>query len=233
MPEVEGPNENSGVALAALRRLLQTERPRADGRLPSERDLARRLQAGRRAVRRALDVLEAEGLVWRRPGRGAYLGQTAIPARVLSEASELIEARLRLEPLLAGLAALRATPADVRQMRLLSRRTLAAGDADAAELWGGALHRFIARTAGNRPLLEAYLVLDDARSDGAWRRLSELRDASRPTRAVRTHAEHDAVIEAIAAADPDAAETAMRAHLLTLAAEIERLDRPLPILAAA
>src|SRR3546814_9395312 len=35
----------------------------------SERELAEALGVGRRAVRRALEVLEAEGRIWRRQGR--------------------------------------------------------------------------------------------------------------------------------------------------------------------
>src|SRR3546814_18010883 len=37
--------------------------------LPTERELAEQIGVGRRAVRRALEVLEAEGRIWRRQGR--------------------------------------------------------------------------------------------------------------------------------------------------------------------
>ena len=54
------PGESSRT-LAALRRRLREDGIRPDGRLPGETALGRRLGASRQAVRRALDVLEAEG----------------------------------------------------------------------------------------------------------------------------------------------------------------------------
>lgn len=215
-------NGNSGGALAALRRMLRSGDHRSDGRLPSERDLARRIGADRRAVRRALDVLEAEGLVWRsRAGHGIFVSLPSARAAALSEAGQLLEARLRLEPVLAALAAIRATRADLRRMRLFAARAQAAGDADAADLWGGAFHRCIAETAGNAPLLDAYAILEEARVRGVWRRAAELRDPSRPDEARRARDEHEAIVQAIASGDPDAAENAMRAHLLSLSVALD------------
>lgn len=218
----DGVNGNSSGALAALRRMLRSGDHRSDGRLPGERDLARRIGADRRAVRRALDVLEAEGLIWRsRAGHGIFVSLPDARRAALSEAGQLLEARLRLEPTLAALAALRATRADLRRMRLFAARAQAAGDSDAAELWGGAFHRCIAETAGNAPLLDAFAILEETRVRGVWRRVSELRDPSRPDEALRSRDEHMAIVEAIASGDPDAAETAMRAHLLSLSVALD------------
>ena len=66
--------DNSNFALEQLRTLLRSEKLSTDGRLPTERALSDRLGVSRRAVRRALDVLEAEGMVWRRQGSGTYAG---------------------------------------------------------------------------------------------------------------------------------------------------------------
>ena len=55
-------------AEAALRAMIDGGRLPSDGRLPPERELAAELGVPRRAVRRALDRLEANGLVWRRQG---------------------------------------------------------------------------------------------------------------------------------------------------------------------
>ncbi len=70
----------------------------------------------RRAIRRALEVLEAEGRIWRRQGSGTYAGQrpdeagTSMSARLIAETNlfEIMEVRLRIEPQLAQLAAIRA-----------------------------------------------------------------------------------------------------------------------------
>lgn len=63
------PNDNSNYALAKLREYIQTQDLAKDRRLPTERAFAETFNVGRRAVRRALEVLEAEGLIWRRQGR--------------------------------------------------------------------------------------------------------------------------------------------------------------------
>jgi GntR family transcriptional repressor for pyruvate dehydrogenase complex len=64
-------NENSSRALASLRAMLDRLEA-AGGRLPPERELVVSLGVGRRAIRRALEVLETEGLIWRQQGSGTY-----------------------------------------------------------------------------------------------------------------------------------------------------------------
>lgn len=190
------------------------------GRLPPERALCTRLGAGRRAVRRALAALEAEGLVWRRQGKGTFAGQPAEPIGVLAaeisgatSALDFMEARLCIEPELAALCARRATPEEVARMRALAQRRLEAGDAEALELWDGALHRLIARSARNRPLLTAFAMLDEIRANEAW---LGLRARARSEGSLReTTDQHHRIIDAIEAGQPEAARAAMRAHLLT------------------
>ena len=69
------PNDNSNYALAKLREYVQTQDLAKDRRLPTERAFAETFNVGRRAVRRALEVLEAEGLIWRRQGAGTFVGE--------------------------------------------------------------------------------------------------------------------------------------------------------------
>jgi DNA-binding GntR family transcriptional regulator len=45
--------------------------------IPSEQDLARELGVSVGTVRKALDLMEAEGLVMRRPGRGTFVNDCA------------------------------------------------------------------------------------------------------------------------------------------------------------
>src|SRR3546814_10709836 len=77
----------------------------------------------------------------------------------VSNMLEVMEVRLRLEPALAQLAALRATPADVSWMRSLAAKVVAADDLDGRELWDSALHRAIAPVAGNALFLALFDVL--------------------------------------------------------------------------
>ena len=102
--------------LEAIRQIVSEGRLPSDGRLPTERQLAAELEAGRASVRRALDRLETEGLIWRRQGKGTFAGQPPDPteelaAQIASDVDPLsaMEARLCIEPALADLCARRAT----------------------------------------------------------------------------------------------------------------------------
>lgn len=191
-----------------------------DGKLPTERALADRFGVGRRFVRQALDMLESEGLVWRHQGKGTFAGQPADPmgdlaARITGEtnALEVMEARLCIEPELAAFCAQRMQPDEVARLRSLAQRQLEAADAKAIELWDGSLHRLIAQCARNRPLLTAFSLLDKIRSNPDW---VVLRSKSRDGASMRvSNNEHLAIIDAIAAGHADVARTAMRDHLET------------------
>ena len=56
-----------------LRQLIQDEKIPVGGKLPSERELAERLQVGRSTVREALRSLELLGLIETRRGEGTFL----------------------------------------------------------------------------------------------------------------------------------------------------------------
>ncbi|WP_299818849.1 FadR/GntR family transcriptional regulator [uncultured Jannaschia sp.] len=208
-------------ALDALRRMIDAGRLPADGRLPTERELAAELDVGRRAVRRALERLGAEGLVWRRQGKGTFVGQPPDPAALMAahaapEADPLsvMEARLVIEPGLAALCARRADAEDVARLRDLAARTAQAADTSQVELWDGALHRLIARIAGNPVLLTAFAFLDEVRRGVGWQE-TRLR-ARNPDALALYEAHHAEIVDAIAARDGDRAEQAMRAHLSAL-----------------
>jgi DNA-binding FadR family transcriptional regulator len=212
---------NSSLALERLRTIISRLEAQDHGQLPTERELAEQIGVGRRAVRRALEVLVAEGRIWRRQGAGTFVGaEPHQPERHLkklpdlSNMFEVMEVRLRLEPALAQLAALRATPADVAWMRELAAKVAAADDMDSRELWDGALHRAIATVAGNKLFLALFDVVDRVRQDDTWRHIREgLRTAAT---ASLYKSQHFEVLDAIERRDPAAAEKAMRQHLLAL-----------------
>lgn len=223
MPEAD--RDNSSLALERLRAMLREIPSTGDMRLPTERQLMESLGISRRSVRRALEVLEAEGLVWRRQGAGTFAGPRPEPLieqqGLETNFSEVMEVRMRLEPQLAQLAALRASMAAIERMREILERLEQSGDADSRELWDSALHREIARAAGNRFFLVIFDAMDRARLDQAWRALRE-RARSRANLA-QTARQHREIVEAIAAHDPLRAGAAMRAHLHALNEGILRL----------
>lgn len=222
MAEPDKPGRrNSSLALDRLRVIVDDLHRDGHDQLPAERDMADRIGVGRRAVRRALEVLETEGRIWRRQGSGTFIGpEPSRPEREIgnlpevSNMLEVMEVRLRIEPALAQLAALRASPAEISGMRDLAAKVAGAEDMDGRELWDGALHRAIAAAAGNALFLALFDVVDRVRQDDAWR---HVRDSIRTNEAVTQYqAQHAQVVDAIERRDPIAAEKTMRQHLLAL-----------------
>jgi DNA-binding GntR family transcriptional regulator len=176
---------------------------------PSERlveaDVSRVLGVGRSAVRTALARLEHEGLIVHERNRGARV-------RLVDacEAVEILEARAVLEGLAARQAALSATPADVDELRGIlreMRRHLDAGDLLAASDQNAVLHRRLLEISGHSTAERLIATLKSQLVRFQYRTIML------PGRSERSFGEHTAIVEAVAAGDPDSAEVAMRAHL--------------------
>ncbi len=205
-------------ALNSLAALLEQAEYAAGSRLPPERDLATRLKLSRSALREGLEVLEAEGRIWRHVGQGTFVGNRPSPQPAAlslitarTSPSEVLEARLLVEPLLARMAALRATEAEVTHMQRLLEKSEAARDAKTWELWDGRLHRAVAEAAHNGLLLSIFDAFNAMRSQAKW---SALRQAAlTPARHAAYCAHHRAYVDAIAARDATRAEDVMRRHI--------------------
>jgi DNA-binding FadR family transcriptional regulator len=220
----QGGTSNSVAAMARLRERIEEAVRAGQRQLPPERQLAAELAVGRGALRRALEVLEAEGQIWRVQGKGTFLGARpttsdgldALPSR--TSPTEMMEVRLEVEPALARLAAMRASAEDIEMMRRLARRIAAAADAEARELWDSALHHRIAEAAGNRLFVGIFELVDRVRQDASFQSLRE-RARSGSVQPIFV-AQHDRIIEAIAARDAAGAEAAMRDHLETVGSRL-------------
>lgn len=213
--------DNSSWALDRIRSVLDEDGADPSGKLPTERELAETLGISRRSVRRALEVLEAEGRVWRRQGAGTFLGpkpqpkpdQFRVPA-ASTNFMEVMEVRLRIEPQLAQLAALRAKADAVDRLYEILRRLDESNDSDSRELWDSAFHRQIAKSAGNGFFLTIFELVDSVRQDEAWQ---GIRTRARSAAHLATYArQHRAIADAIAAREPAGAGRAMRDHLTTI-----------------
>jgi GntR family transcriptional regulator, transcriptional repressor for pyruvate dehydrogenase complex len=111
-----------------------------------------------------------------------------------------------LEVEVAGLAATRATDADIAKMREICKRMEAEEDVDAASLHDVEFHRAIARATQN----DLHLLLLDSIGDA----LIEIRRENLAGGSTAdTLASHREILDRIAARDPEGARRAMRAHL--------------------
>ena len=188
----------------------------AGDRLPSERELADRLQVSRPSLREALIALEVEGRVEIRKGSGIYMANG--PRRTDSDPLEregpfeILEARGVLESAIAEETARRATPALIAALDA-NLRDMAAATDDRARVIpiDAAFHVAIADGTGNALLARLTSDIVAKRLSPLFSRLAGHFEGPPTWRCAL--AEHGAIRDAIAAGDPAAAREAMRRHL--------------------
>ena len=130
------------------------------------------------------------------------------------------QARLLIEPPIAGDAALRATADEIALLRGHALRSSEAPDWQSYEQADDAFHKGIARITGN-PLLIAFLdVLSSVRGRARWQRQHDLafRRARKKEYAAQQGRMHLAIVDAVAARNPGAARQAMLDHLSAIRA---------------
>jgi DNA-binding FadR family transcriptional regulator len=210
-------------AIQNLEKILGSVAPQM--RLPSERALATKLDVSRTVLREVLDRLEAEGKVWRHVGQGTFAGrrpqQTAKMLSLITahtSPAEVLEARLAIEPQIARMAATRASEIQISELRALINKGHAANDAATWELWDSQFHRAICTICGNRLMLSIFDGFNAMRRQAKWSALrtsvltAELRQAY--------VVQHHAIVDAIAARNPAAAQAAMTAHIEQVARDL-------------
>jgi DNA-binding GntR family transcriptional regulator len=170
--------------------------------------LARDLGVSQTPIREALSRLEADGLVIRRHLVGYCTGSLLTREQV----DHLYEIRLMLEPQAARLAARRMSDAEIAELAALEHRmdpepgerSRAAYDEYADD--DAEFHARIAAGSGNPLIAESLARLH------AHLHIFRLRHNGDVTN--DTFAEHRAILHALQARDPRAAERAMREHFL-------------------
>jgi GntR family transcriptional repressor for pyruvate dehydrogenase complex len=202
--------------------------------LPPERDLAVRLEVSRAGVREAVRVLEGQGVLRSRVGSGAEAGTfvAALPDAALTRFlrlhvalanfpfADVVDARVTLERSSAALAARNADAATLAAIE----QTLARGagpdvtpeefnDADTA------FHVAIAAAGGNRLVSSMTIAIRESLSTRILQALHDHDDWS--SLAVRLHAQHVELFDAIVRRDSAAAEQLTEQH-------IRFADRELP-----
>ncbi|SDH74156.1 FadR/GntR family transcriptional regulator [Agrococcus jejuensis] len=183
--------------------------------LPPERELATRFAVSRDTVREAIRALTEAGYVHARRGRygGTFVASqlpapTALDGTVdVAELDDVFGVRDVLEPGAARLAAARALSAAERAALTTHARESAAASADDYRRLDSRLHLAIAELSGVPSLVT--LVAENRM------RVNALLDAiPQLTRNIEhSDEQHRAVVDAILAGDPAAAEEAMREHL--------------------
>lgn len=209
----ERSTESGGVSVAptradTIREHLEGEI--ADGRLDpgsrlDEQEIAERFGVSRTPVREAFRLLSSSGLVDLRGRQGAAVRTIGAHALI-----EMFQVMAELEGLCARLAARRTTKGQLAELGAIQDRLEEAaqgGDLDVFYDVNQEFHEAVYDAASN-----AFLAAETRRLRNrvaAYRR----RVTQMPNRIADTIREHQAVIEAISAHDPEAAHRAMRDHV--------------------
>lgn len=170
-----------------------------------EASLAARFGVSRTPIREMLRQLAAQGLVELRPYRGAIVSLPD-PRRLM----EMFEVMAELEAMCGRLAARRLS--DAHEAELIDNLQACAnaaerGDPDAYYFENERFHRAIYQASGNAFLAEQALLLHKRLAP--FRRL-QLRVRNRIGLSQR---EHEGIVAAIVAGDPEEAADALRAHV--------------------
>lgn len=188
-------------------------------RLPTERALATAYSVSRTCVREALLAMEIAGLVSIRVGSGVFILTAEIPqtkARNLRTdqhgPSELLEARLVIEPELAALAATRASEAEIgaiaAAIAVMREEHRVAAESERGDR---NFHSNIASAAHNGLLQAMIEEVWTEMSGPMWQALQvHIRS---PLLRLSWIEDHEAILKALAARDRRRARSAMKTHI--------------------
>ncbi len=191
-------------------------------RLPKEADLATDLGLSRNSLREAVKALSLINILDVRQGDGTYV--TSLEAPLLLEALsfivdfhrddkvlEFLAVRRILEPAAVAMAAGRATAEQVARLRELLDRLGEQPDVDSLVANDLEFHRQINALSGNSVLCS---LLDTLSAPTArarvWRGLTQHNAIE------RTLAEHRAILDALAANDPETARSWATVHIASV-----------------
>lgn len=212
--------------------LIESGALKPGDQLPSERELVEQLNVGRATVREALRVLEAQGVISVRPGKGTVVtgdvsrlsAQESIMAWFQEHSDEvldLLEIREALERRAAYLAARRADGRVILELQDILReaeRCVAEGNVDQLGYVDHQFHRLLAKASGNAILSQIIDAISDVM-------LNPRRSIQRlPGRAVTSLEEHRAIFNAIKDGQPEAAEAAAMRHIRSVREAIISLN---------
>lgn len=211
------------------------------GRLPSERDLAEAYGVSRPTIREAMLALEVRGMVEARQGSGVYVAehpQPEVPAPELDiGAFELTEARALFEGEAAALAATVITDEEIVELEAILQEMVHENEGDPrGEQADRRFHLAIANATRNVAIASVVENLWDLRYRSPLCR--HILEKARSVGVKPRIDEHQALLDALKARDPQLARKAMREHLervidgLLAATESEALERARKVVAA-
>jgi GntR family transcriptional repressor for pyruvate dehydrogenase complex len=187
--------------------------------LPTERVLAERSGVSRTAIREAVKLLQAQGLISVRHGYGTFVKENAdealsVPMETLLgfgdiSLDEIMSVRQIIEPPLASYAARHRTATNLRDITKVVTTMLATADPYEHEQLDAEFHHHIANIFGNR------LAIQLLKSIRGLLQVQLRQVFDRPDWVSSADKYHQLILDAIHARDADGAEQMMKEHLQT------------------
>lgn len=209
----------------------------AKGAIPAERVLAEKLKIKRHQLRLALQLMRERGdIPAARPGRRTSTAKIKSQTKPAENASapldavsefigsdlvrstnplEVMEMRMMLEPALARLAALRASPEEIAAIKQAATTPQDITPSEADQRF----HRAIAIGSRNSLVSELFVLLNQVASDSRLR-FAQSDEETSSDRIEQRDREHHIIADAIASRDSDGAERAMWQHLAVVQQKI-------------
>ena len=222
------------AAIAKIREMIASGELAPGARLPPEADLATLLGASRNTVREAVRALVTAHVLDVRRGDGTYV--TSLRPELLLEgigaavelmqegfSLELIGVRRILEPAATAMAADRIDDAALAILgEVLQRMRGSVSEAERIE-HDARFHRLVAAASGNETLASMLgAVSSRTMRARAWRGVAE------EGAGARTVAQHQEILDALTARDPDRAASAALVHVATTEAWFRQADGDRP-----
>jgi GntR family transcriptional regulator, transcriptional repressor for pyruvate dehydrogenase complex len=216
-----------------------------DGKLPSERELASKLNTSRTLLREALISLEALGYIDIRDRQGIFIaGDNPKEAlQALSQAhiwpmeilSQVMEIRQIMDPGATALAALRRRAGDVEKLdeciSMLEKINMEHDPREASlgAYWNTVLHSTIFKATGNTLLARLYESLLEMSEKGVAAMRNNVLNSGTPDTNKQVREQHRNLVAAIRDGDADRAREASKAHLIYTIGAMVQSSRVTPV----
>ena len=189
-------------------------------KLPTERDLAMKLNVSRNSIREALKILDVIGLVSRRQGDGTYIKESfddcfIEPLSIMFmldriNENEILELRNMIEAETASLAAMRITDKEIKNLTEVYEALVKEEDESISAKYDKEFHYIIARASKNKIIFNYYNVMSML-MDSFIKEIRE--EALKELKLEEINNLHKDIYFAITNKEPKAASQAMRAHM--------------------
>lgn len=219
-------SRGSATEIAArLRTEIELGEIRPNDRLPAERELAGRFGISRGTVRKAIEQLASEGMVYTRKGSGTFVSLVASAdirsSFQLARPLELMDARFAFEPHICRLAVLNAVGTDFDKLdELLTGMEQHAENAEEFAELDALFHIKLAESTRNSLLVWIAEQVTLVRGQHQWTRMRDL--TLEPKIISVYNAQHRGIVDAIKLREPEVAANAMKDHLETARLSLTR-----------